>query len=95
MNQPLFQTLTTPGFEREIKRLARKDPGALERIEDLVTILKNDPYNLSRAYDIRKLTAIKVGEGQFRIRSGDFRLRYDIVGKDVVLYSARDRKEAY
>ncbi|MBI3961397.1 MAG: type II toxin-antitoxin system RelE/ParE family toxin [Deinococcus sp.] len=35
------------------------------------------------------------GAAQWRIRAGDYRLRYDIVGSDVVLYSFRHRKEAY
>jgi mRNA-degrading endonuclease RelE of RelBE toxin-antitoxin system len=38
---------------------------------------------------------LKPGEGQWRIRAGDYRLRYDIFGRDVVLYAVRHRTEAY
>ena len=95
MTQPPFRTLTTPGFERDLKRLIKRDPLSLRKVRALVVILKNDPYNRSRSHDIKKLTAIKVGEGQFRIRSGDFRLRYDIIEREVILYSVRNRREAY
>jgi len=38
---------------------------------------------------------MKAGEGQWRIRCRDYRLRYDIMGKDVALHTFRRRKEAY
>jgi len=43
----------------------------------------------------RKLAGLKPGEGQWRIRAGDYRLRYDVFGHDIVLYALRHRKEAY
>ncbi|MCL5773985.1 MAG: hypothetical protein M1536_06350 [Firmicutes bacterium] len=123
-----FELFTTPGFERDIKRMSKKNPSAIKQIHSLISFLKIDPYfaieypavllrgllpqnklarrdtlqsccrvvyNSSSSHDIKKLTAVEHGEGQFRIRSGNYRLRYDIFGKNVVLYSARDRKEAY
>ena len=38
---------------------------------------------------------VEPGGGQWRIRSGIYRLRYDVVGRDVVLYSVNHRREAY
>jgi mRNA-degrading endonuclease RelE of RelBE toxin-antitoxin system len=38
---------------------------------------------------------LKPGEGQWRIRWREYRLRYDIFGSEVVLHSFRHRKEAY
>ena len=35
------------------------------------------------------------GEGQYRIRIGDYRIRYDIIGTEVILYSFKHRKAAY
>lgn len=90
-----FELFTTPGFERDIKRMSKKNPSAIKQIQSLISFLKIDPYNSSSSHDIKKLTAVEPGEGQFRIRSGNYRLRYDIFGKNVVLYSARDRKEVY
>lgn len=44
---------------------------------------------------IRKLAGVGQGEGQWRIRVGNYRLRYDIIGSDVVLYSFRHRRDVY
>lgn len=64
-------------------------------IEGLYDILETDPYNTKRQYAIRKFASVKSGEGQWRIRSGKYRLRYDIKRNEVILYSFRHRKEAY
>ena len=67
----------------------------LSVIEHLLDVLEEDPYNTSRQYPIKKLSDVKQGEGQWRMRSGVWRLRYDIIDKDVILYSFKHRKEAY
>lgn len=64
-------------------------------MKELVDILRRDPYNRNGQHPIKKLTGYKAGEGQWRIRWKEYRLRYDILGSDVVLYSFRHRKEAY
>jgi mRNA-degrading endonuclease RelE of RelBE toxin-antitoxin system len=64
-------------------------------LEKMLMALEGDPYNRSGKHDIKKLAGLKPGEGQWRIRAGDYRLRYDILGHDVVLYALRHRKEAY
>jgi len=64
-------------------------------MEELLAILRRDPYNHNERHQIKKLTGYKAGEGQWRIRWKEYRLRYDILGRDVVLYSFRHRKEAY
>jgi mRNA-degrading endonuclease RelE of RelBE toxin-antitoxin system len=38
---------------------------------------------------------VKPGEGQWRIRWREYRLRYDILAGEVVLHSFRHRKESY
>lgn len=86
-----YTILVSPRCKREIL----EHPELLEVIERLKIILTEDPYNLGRQHDTKKLKMIVRGEGQWRIRAGKYRLRYDIIGQEVILYSFRHRKEAY
>jgi mRNA-degrading endonuclease RelE of RelBE toxin-antitoxin system len=90
-----WRVLTTPSFEREFKRLIRKNPGIRKLLEQTIGILEADPLNVTRSHDIKQLKDIRPGEGQFRIRKGEWRLRYDVSGRDVILHSFRHRREAY
>ncbi len=90
-----FRVVITPKCEREVRKLTSRNSELADVVENLISILEEDPYNHHRRYRIKKLAGVKPGEGQWRIRSGDYRLRYDIVGNDVVLDSFRDRKDAY
>ena len=92
---PSYRILVTSFFEKDLRRQSKKDQKILKEIEKLKEILEADPYDLSRRFDIRKLKGIKPGEGQFRIRIKHYRLRYDIFGQNVVLYSFRHRKDIY
>jgi len=91
----LFRVLTTPSFEREFRKVSRGDSELMGALEELVSVLSEDPHNRSGRHKIKKLAGLKTGEGQWRIRWRDYRLRYDIYGNDVVLHSFRHRKEAY
>lgn len=86
---------TSSRFLRDARKLLRQHPDLVEVLEDLRTILGEDPYNRAMQHDIKKLTDVKQGQGQWRIRQGDYRLRYDIFGPEVVLYSFRHRREVY
>ncbi len=90
-----YRILVTSFFEKDVRRQAKKDQKIFKEIEKLKEILAADPYNLSRKFDVKKLKGIKPGEGQFRIRIKQYRLRYEIFGQDVVLYSFRHRKDIY
>lgn len=90
-----FRVLTTRAFDRSIRRLARKNPDIPTVFEELVSILSTDPQNTTRRHQIKKLTNVEQGDGQWRIRSGVFRLRYDVEGGDVILHSINHRSEAY
>jgi mRNA-degrading endonuclease RelE of RelBE toxin-antitoxin system len=59
----------------------------------IVAILEADPYNRSRSYDIKKLEGIPKGHGQYRIRAGRFRFRYDIEGEIVYVKACSLRRE--
>ena len=86
---------TSSRFLRDARKRLRQNPELVEALEGLRAILGEDPYNRTRQYHITKLKDIKPGSGQWRIRHGDYRLRYDIFGQEVVLYSFRHRREVY
>jgi mRNA-degrading endonuclease RelE of RelBE toxin-antitoxin system len=90
-----FRVLTTPAFEREFRKAVKADSALLAAIEELLGVLQEDPHNRSGRHAIKKLAGVKSGEGQWRIRWRDYRLRYDIFGDEVVLHSFRHRREAY
>lgn len=90
-----FEVTTTRAFDRSMKRLAKSDVRISVLFERLLAVLSNDPYNTSRRYDITKLTDVDQGDGQWRIRTGVYRLRYDIEGRNVILHSINHRREAY
>lgn len=90
-----YRVLTTPAFEREFRALAKGDAKLVGAFEELVGTLKEDPFNRSGRHKIKKLAGLNPGEGQWRVRWKDYRLRYDILDNEVVLHSFRHRKEAY
>jgi mRNA-degrading endonuclease RelE of RelBE toxin-antitoxin system len=90
-----FRVLTTPSFERDFRKISRGRPSVVHAMDGLLAVLRRDPQNRSGQQQIKKLAGYKAGEGQWRIRWKQYRLRYDIFGNDVVLYSFRHRKEAY
>src|SRR6266404_8978831 len=88
---PTYRTLTTSAFERDARSITRRNARLLRVLDRLLNVLAEDPYNKSGRHDIKKLTGLKPGEGQWRIRAGDYRLRYDIFGRDVVLFDTGGR----
>jgi mRNA-degrading endonuclease RelE of RelBE toxin-antitoxin system len=90
-----FRVLTTPAFEREFRAISKKDSTLIHALEELIGILSEDPHNRNGRHKIKKLAGVKSGEGQWRVRWRDYRLRYDIFGSEIVLHSFRHRKDAY
>ena len=90
-----YKVLVTKTFERSAQKLIRKNRKMAAVLDDLLAVLENDPLNLSQKYSIRKLTSVAAGQGQWRFRSGVYRLRYDVESHTVILHSFRHRKEAY
>ena len=90
-----FRVLTTPAFEREFHAISKKDSALVRALEELTSILGDDPHNRSGRHQIKKLAGLKPGEGQWRVRWRDYRLRCDIFGTEVVMHSFRHRKDAY
>ncbi len=90
-----FRVLTTPTFERDVRKMSKGNPALAKALEELLAILAEDPHNRSGKHPIKKLAGLKPGEGQWRIRWREYRLRYDIFGTEVVVHLFRHRKESY
>ena len=91
---PPFSIRTVPQFDRLVRRLDRRHPELAGVWAEVLTILRTDPYNLNRQHDILKLKGIAPGEGgQYRLRRGRYRFRYDIEGREVILYYCGLRRE--
>ncbi len=88
-----YRVETTPHFEREFNKLARRHPELVEHLEGVLGILASDPYNRTRAHPIGKLKGVAAGDAQYRVRLGRFRFRYDIVGQVVHLKAVALRSE--
>jgi mRNA-degrading endonuclease RelE of RelBE toxin-antitoxin system len=93
LNAPLYSIVTTAHFDRLLKKLAPKHAELVERFEEAIGILSLDPYNKSSRHAIKKLNDVAAGEGQYRLRSGRFRFRYDVAGREVVLLFCGLRRE--
>ena len=90
-----FNISYSTAFSRDAKKLRKKDKKVTEIIETASKILRNDPFNGEQLKNIKKLVDVEKGDGQWRIRFGDYRIRYDVIGKDVALHSIKNRKDIY
>jgi mRNA-degrading endonuclease RelE of RelBE toxin-antitoxin system len=90
-----FRVLTTPSFESDFRKTSKGNQALVKVLEELMAVLGEDPHNRSGRHPIKKLASLKPGEGQWRIRWRDYRLRYDIFGTEIVMHSFRHRKDAY
>ena len=80
-----FQLVFTPTFTRDLRRLNSQ---ARQRVLRRLELLEVNPYT-----NCTKLTNVEVGV--FRIRIGNWRVRYDVEGKQVILHRVRHRREVY
>lgn len=78
---PPFSVHTTPHFDRLFKKLTRQHSDLGDRYAEALEILTGDPHNLSRRHQIQKLEGMRPGEGEYRLRLGRWRFRYDIFGQ--------------
>ena len=84
---------TTPHYERLVRGLLKRHPELPGIQERAINILRADPYNQTKAHNIKKLVAVAQGESQWRLSLGRFRFRYDIYGPEVVLHYCGLRRE--
>ena len=89
----MFVVCATPSFERELKKAVSKNRKLLAVFENVVVTLSIDPFNSKKEHNIKKLA--DVDYGKWRLRLGDYRIRYDIGGSKVILHSIRNRRDAY
>ena len=91
-----FTVRAQPNFERMAQSLRKHHRDFDVNFIRALEIVKADPHNVSRSHPIKKLTDVKLGDGQYRIRLGRWRFRYDIYGQEVVLtYCGLRREETY
>jgi mRNA-degrading endonuclease RelE of RelBE toxin-antitoxin system len=77
VNEP-FAVRATPRFDRLLKKLARRHAELGDMFALALGLLESDPYNQSRRHPIKKLEGVPPGEGQYRLKLGRWRFRYDI-----------------
>lgn len=82
-----YRLVPSKVFLKDLKKL----PADMKpKVEKALLELKKDPYS---GKNIRKLSSVDVGV--FRLRIGDWRLRYDVVGEEIRLHIIRHRKDVY
>ena len=92
---PAFTVLTSPHFERLAKAQLKRHREFAAVIDRAIRILQKDPYNQDRTQAIKKLAGPQI-EGQWRLRLGRWRFRYDIAGQTVQLkYCGLRREDTY
>lgn len=89
-----FKVITTTRFERMFRSLLGRHPALLDVHKDVLSILSEDPYNRRRQHPIKKLRDVPAGKGQYRVRIGRWRFRYDIDDDTVVLMACGLRDES-
>ncbi|MSO21102.1 MAG: hypothetical protein EXQ56_11710 [Acidobacteria bacterium] len=76
--------------------MLKHHPELRSRLGQVREILSSDPHNRTFTHPIKKLTGAAPGEGQYRLRLGRWRFRYDVHGNEVVLqYCGLRREDTY
>ena len=84
--QGRFAVHLTPTFRRDLERPPAR---VQDQVLQAVKRLEVDPFDPPPK--IKKLKG--QGVGQWRLEVWPYRVRYDVVNRDVVLYRVRHRKE--
>jgi mRNA-degrading endonuclease RelE of RelBE toxin-antitoxin system len=83
-----FVVRLTPSFQRDLEALPL---ASQEKVLEALRHLETNPFGPPPA--IKKLKG--KGAGQWRLEVWPYRVRYDILAEDVVLYRVRHRKDIY
>lgn len=93
---PPFPIRSTPRFERRSQKLLKHHPELRALLRRVREILSSDPYNRTFTHPIKKLAGAAQGEGQYRLKLGRWRFRYDVQDGEVVLqYCGLRREDTY
>jgi mRNA-degrading endonuclease RelE of RelBE toxin-antitoxin system len=91
-----FRVRSTARFDRLEKSHRKRHKEFIEIFADALTILEQDPLGRTRIHQVKKLANVKAGEGQYRLRLGRWRFRYDVEDADVTLrYCGLRREDTY
>ena len=85
---PRFSVLLTASFRRDLEQLPSETQ---KRVLAAIALLEENPFGPPSR--IKKLRG--KGVGQWRMKVSLYRLRYDVIGNEVVLYRVRHRKDIY
>jgi mRNA interferase RelE/StbE len=81
---PNWRIVATSSFVKDFRNLSVSLQGRI--LKDLEALRLNP-------YSGLKLTSTKAGK--WRIRIGNYRIRYDIIGNDIILHRVRHRSRIY
>jgi mRNA interferase RelE/StbE len=83
----IYKLVASRTFLKDLEKL----PFAMKsRVSQALRELKSGPFS---SRDLKKLAGVKIG--RWRLRIGDYRLRYDIVDQEIRLLIIRHRKDVY
>ncbi|MCL5774364.1 MAG: type II toxin-antitoxin system RelE/ParE family toxin [Firmicutes bacterium] len=82
-----YHLIPSKVFLKDLKKL----PADMKpKIEAALLELKNDPYS---GKNVKKLSSVDIG--MWRLRIGEWRIRYDVAGKETRFHIIRHRKDVY
>ena len=84
MSKEKYTVIAPKQFAKKIKKKTLQHPDLKDKLKRGLDILERDAENKSTQHNIKKLINIKPGEGQWRLRIGSYRIRYDILRKQVI-----------
>ena len=79
-----FAVIATRSFRKDLRKLPRQDQA---RVRDALTEIEQDPYKGRKV--------VKAIIARYRWRVGNWRIRYDIEKKNVILVRVLKREDAY
>ena len=83
----IYKLIPSKTFLKDLEKIPSEFKS---RINKALLELKQDPLS---ARELKKLVNVELG--RWRLRIGDYRLRYDIVGQEIRLRVIRYRKDVY
>jgi mRNA-degrading endonuclease RelE of RelBE toxin-antitoxin system len=91
-----FRVRSTARFDRLVKTSRKRHKEFVQILADALAILEEDPLDRKRIHQVKKLANVKAGDGQYRLRLGRWRFRYDVTDAEVTLrYCGLRRENTY